>query len=224
MPRHKRTKEWLIIVAVVVALHAVLFISVRPSFFAMFKRTTTAVSHGQEAEPFAPTSVLIIPIEIEDEPIDQEQDPVQVAPERVVREVKRERERSDTAEHQVADNDQAEDSDAPIDVESVLGESPETLPNNTGPERIMIPPRALEITWPDTRKLRHCLGHHIDLKILVDDSGAIVSIEPLDTNHPADCIRAAVESANRIVFEPGRVDGAPSRMWTQVRIDFRKKR
>jgi hypothetical protein len=224
MPRHKRTREWLIIVAVVVALHAVLFLTVRPSFFAMFKKTTTADSAGQKAEPFASTSVLIIPIEIEDESNEAEQDPVQEAPEQVVREVKEKREQSLAAKHEVPENDQARDSDAPIDVESVLGESPETLPNNTGPKRIVIPPRALEITWPDTRKLRHCLGHHIDLKILVDDQGKIVSVEPLDTGHPNDCIQAAVESASRIVFEPGRVDGAPAEMWTQVRIDFRKKR
>jgi hypothetical protein len=88
----------------------------------------------------------------------------------------------------------------------------------------MIPPRALEITWPDTRDLGHCLGHHIDIMIQVDEKGSIVSIKPLDSNHPQDCIDAALESARQIVFEPGRVNGVPASMWTQVRIDFRKKR
>jgi hypothetical protein len=36
-------------------------------------------------------------------------------------------------------------------------------------------------------------------------------------------VRAALESAARIVFEPGRINGVPVAMWTQVRIEFRSK-
>jgi hypothetical protein len=72
--------------------------------------------------------------------------------------------------------------------------------------------------------LRHCLGHHIDIRIEVDERGKVLRVEPMDMNHPQDCIAAALESAGKIVFEPGQVDGTTTRMWTQVRIDFRKKR
>jgi TonB family protein len=81
----------------------------------------------------------------------------------------------------------------------------------------------VEITWPDTRQLRHCLGEDIDVRIEVDEDGTVLSVEPVDKKQPKDCMRAAIESARAIVFEPGEVDGVPTRMWTQVRIEFRKK-
>jgi outer membrane biosynthesis protein TonB len=220
----KKSKEWLIIVAVVVALHALLFISVRPSFFSMFKKTTTSTAEGYKGEPFAPSAILTIPIEIEDPQPDKPQEPIQDNAEPTPTETKKIDHKPVVATQEAVNIDEGDPSDAPLDVENVLGESPETLPHNIGPEEVMIPPRALEITWPDTRDLGHCLGHHIDMMIHVDENGSIVAVEPLDSNHPPDCIRAAVESARHIVFEPGRVNGLPSSMWTQVRIDFRKKK
>jgi len=221
--RKKRTKEWAIIVSVVIALHVALFLSVRPAFFSMFKKTVTSASDGEQGRPFAPRAFLTIPIEIEDHPTDQEQELVQEAIEPVPRE-RRKLEPPLTLLEETTENNQGEQSDAPVEIDKLLGESPQTLPHNIGREKIMIPPRALEITWPDTRNLKHCLGHHIDMKIRVDAEGAISSIQPLDMNHPSDCIEAAVESANEIIFEPGRVDGIPTAMWTHVRIDFRKKK
>jgi hypothetical protein len=221
--RKKRTKEWTIIVSVVIGLHVLLFLSVRPAFFSMFKKTVTSASEGDEGRPFAPRAILTIPIEIEDYPSDQEQEVVQEAIEPVPRE-RRKLDAPMTILEEITEDNEGEESNAPLDVEKLLGESPQTLPHNIGREKIMIPPRALEITWPDTRALKHCLGHHIDMKIHVDATGAIVSIQPLDMNHPSDCIEAAVESASEIVFEPGRVDGVATPMWTHVRIDFRKKK
>jgi len=208
---------------VVIGFHVLLFLTVRPAFFAMFKKTVTSASEGSQGEPFAPAAIFTIPIEIEDQP-NEKQDPVQDALDPAERERKK-KDRQPQPNVVVGKTVPAEDSrqtDAPIDIENLIGESPETLPHNIGKEEIMIPPRALEITWPDTRNLEHCLGHHIDLKIEVNERGEIMTIEPLDTNHPVDCIRVAVESAGRIVFEPGQIDGHPSPMWTQVRIEFRK--
>jgi outer membrane biosynthesis protein TonB len=222
--RDKRTKEWMIIVAVVIALHVVLFLTVRPSFFAMFKKSITSASEGGTREPFAPAAILTIPIEIEDNPEEQEQEPVQDATEPTPTEDKKPEETTTLLTNEVVSPDEGSPSDGPVDVENLLGDSPETLPHSAGPTGVMIPPRAMEITWPDTRKLKHCLGHHIDIKIEVDENGAILSVEPLPGDHPPDCIRAAVESARRIVFEPGLIDGVPKTMWTHIRIDFRKKK
>jgi hypothetical protein len=89
---------------------------------------------------------------------------------------------------------------------------------------VSIPPRPIEITWPDTRSLQHCLGHYIDVKIHVSATGKILDAQAAEEDHPADCLQAALDSANRIIFEPGQIDGQPARMWTLVRIDFRRKR
>jgi hypothetical protein len=85
---------------------------------------------------------------------------------------------------------------------------------------IKIPPRPLQITWPDTRDLEHCLGQHIDVRIQVDEDGSILRIEAGELDHPEDCLEAALKSAREIVFAPGRINGKPARMWTQIQIDF----
>ena len=213
----------MIIVAVVLALHAVLFISVRPAFFSMFKKTTTSTAEGK-GEPFAPRAILTIPIEIEDPRPDKTEEPVNENADPKPAETRKIDQKQVVTTQEAVNIDEGGQSDAPLDVENLLGESPQTLPHNIGPEEVMIPPRALEITWPDTRDLGHCRGHHIDLMIQVDEKGSIITIKTLDSNHPQDCIDAALESASQIVFEPGRVNGVPAAMWTQVRIDFRKKK
>jgi hypothetical protein len=221
--KDKRNKEWTIVILVVLVLHLALFLYVRPSFFSIFKKSITSPSQGNQGEPFSPAAILTIPIEIEDEPL-LEQDPVQDALEPAPEEQQRPKETTRMLTSEVVQTDEGRSTDAPVDVESLVGEDLETLPQNMGPAGITIPPRALEITWPDTRNLKHCLGHHIDIKIQVDETGSIVSATPINADQTSDCVQAALSSAKRIVFRPGRVDGVPTTMWTQVRIEFRKKR
>lgn len=85
-----------------------------------------------------------------------------------------------------------------------------------------VPPRPIEITWPDTRKLSHCVGMRIDVRIRVDQLGRVERVEPASTGLPDDCVRAALETAKRIKFTPGTVAGKPATLWSLVTIDFEK--
>lgn len=85
-----------------------------------------------------------------------------------------------------------------------------------------VPPRPIEITWPDTRKLSHCVGLRIDVRIRVDQLGRVERVEPASTGLPDDCVRAALETAKRIKFTPGTVAGKPATLWSLVTIDFEK--
>ena len=105
----------------------------------------------------------------------------------------------------------------------ILADSPDPRPYQPEPQTTTLPPRPLEITWPDTRELSHCLGHEIVIRIQVGQQGEILSAMATDDDHPADCILAALESARQIVFSPATIDGVPASMWTEVRIDFRKR-
>lgn len=87
-----------------------------------------------------------------------------------------------------------------------------------------VPPRPVEITWPDTRKLAHCVGLRIDVRIRVDALGRVERVEPASQGLPADCVQAALDTAKRIRFTPGTVDGKPAALWSLVTIDFEKKR
>ena len=110
------------------------------------------------------------------------------------------------------------------DLDEILGDAPQALPQGPGTEIIEIPPRPLQISWPDTGKLKHCLGQHIDVRIQVDADGSILHIVAHEGDHPADCLEAAVESAKQIIFAPGTINGKPARMWTQIQIDFTLKK
>lgn len=218
MTQQSRKTGWLVIIVVAILLHLVLFLSVRPDFFSMFKKSVSTASDQSAAFSGTPDAIITIPIEIvdtesENEPINIEDEPVEPK-----------KEQTPQQEAPTDSEVPGEGDNIAVDLDNLLGESPQTLPGNPGPETVNIPPRPVEITWPDTRDLKHCLGHHIDVRIEVDDRGNILRVEPPNTTHPADCIDAALASARRIVFEPGRVDGVPTTMWTQVRIEFRRKR
>jgi outer membrane biosynthesis protein TonB len=87
-----------------------------------------------------------------------------------------------------------------------------------------VPPRPVEITWPDTRRLAHCVGLRIDVRIRVDELGRVERVEPASTGLPEDCVRAALDTAKRIKFTPGTVAGKPAALWSLVTIDFEKKK
>ena len=88
----------------------------------------------------------------------------------------------------------------------------------------VVPPRPVEITWPDTRKLSHCVGLRIDVRIRVDETGRVERVEPASQGLPPDCVRAALDTAKRIRFMPGTVGGKPAVLWSLVTIDFEKKK
>ena len=112
---------------------------------------------------------------------------------------------------------------APNDLLDLLGEATRTLPQGPDTHLIQAPPRPIQITWPDARPPRHCLGCEITVLVQVDEEGRIQSVEPEGTNYPPDCARAAVETARLVVFAPGTVNGRPVKMWTRIRIDFRQR-
>jgi len=217
--RHNRRNLWLGIIAVVLLIHLVLFLAVRPEFFAAFQKKVSGAGDGTSQFASSPDAIITIPIEI----IDETEHPIEITPTETKT---RNTEPTEEREHKEEESEPAKQdaTDDSRDVESLIGESPVTLPHVEGPVTIAIPPRPVEITWPDTRDLKHCLGHYIDVQIEVDENGRILDVKARSENHPEDCVQAAIDSAWRIVFEPGLVNGLPSRMWTQVRVDFRRKR
>jgi outer membrane biosynthesis protein TonB len=95
--------------------------------------------------------------------------------------------------------------------------------SGTAPSAV-VPPRPVEITWPDTRRLSHCVGLRVDVRIRVDARGRVETVEPVSTGVPDDCMRAALDTARRIRFTAGTVGGEPATLWSLVTIDFEKSR
>ena len=218
MEQKNRKKHWIVIVSIAVLLHVALFYTVKPGFFAMFKKTVDADAGDGAGQPIPPHFIISIPVEIDDSHSpDIEQNPVQEPTTKVSVD-------HPAMESPVTPVTKEGYSDEPsADVESLVGDAPQTLPDNIGPPAVVILPRPVEITWPDTRSLKNCLGQHVDVQIEVSSDGSILQVKVADATQPAECIAAALQSARLIIFEPGVKDGLPVTMWTRVRIEFRKK-
>jgi hypothetical protein len=219
MPTPERTKtgKWAIIIAIVLAAHLALFILVRPSFFAIFRKPLPSTAETGKAGSAPSDAILTIPIEIE-APYSGAEEGAATEP---FTEIRKRIVVAESAEPGSVEGEP--EADVLLDADNLPVGSPKAHPRSAGSADVTIPPRAVEITWPDTRKLRHCLEHRIDIRIRVGDDGSVLAVESPDGGHPPDCVRAALESAAKIVFEPGRVNGVPVAMWTQVRIEFRAK-
>ncbi len=216
MTRHRESRrKWWVIAAVVIGFHLALLLFVRPEYFHFLMRDLHSPSGSlRSAAPGFPDAIIAIQVDVEDsetdipdEPVAEESRPVPPSP------VSR--------NHEGADGTDANEA---VDIGDILGNAAE--PRAGGGNRIgeTVPPRPVEITWPETRRLKHCIGRHVDVRILVAADGRIREVIPQHPDIPADCLDAAMEAARRIKFTPGRVDGKPTELWAQVRIDFEEKR
>lgn len=209
--RRKRALYWLAIVGSAVALHILLFVGVRQSFFEVFRKSIDENAGASSPSASYPDAIVAIVIDVDgEEPTAAEvvERTVPIPP------------RPGDAEPRPGRGD---DPLADIDVLDITGEAQAPLPAERSGRSTAIPPRPVEIMWPRTRGLGHCLGLSIDIRIEVGAAGEVLGVEPHDSRHPSDCTEAALEAARRIKFVPGRVKGKPARMWTRVRIDFRRK-
>lgn len=85
------------------------------------------------------------------------------------------------------------------------------------------PPRPVEITWPETRKLKQCIGESVTVRIWVSEEGKVKDAQVVPSGVLPACADAALVAARHIRFEPGRQGGVPITMWTEVRIDFQRQ-
>ncbi len=208
-------RKWWIIVAAVLLLHLAVLVFVRPEFFDFLLRDVNSPAGGARSSRSAslPDAIIAIQIDIEDEsapvPTEPSLDPERPAP---------------PTPSPAADATGDADALQTIDLGDLLGEARSPRQGGALNRGETIPPRPVEITWPETRRLKHCIGGHVDVRILVDADGRIREVRPEPADVPEDCLRAALDAAARIKFTAGRVGGRPAALWAQVRIDFEEKR
>lgn len=210
----RRTWMWLLIASVAAALHLFLLVYVKPSYFSFLLPPVRTAADRTADGAAAPDAILYVPVELDDSP--QEQMVTQLI------------EEPDT-DRTVAPPDETV-SPAPgaasgpsSEIGDIAGDASTPLPQGPVRDVVKIPPRPLQITWPDTRRLKHCLGHQVDVRVQVDEEGRILRVESTGSTSPPECVRAALQCAEQIVFAPGRINGRAVKMWTEIRIDFRKR-
>ncbi len=110
-----------------------------------------------------------------------------------------------------------------LDVGDLLEKDPGAKAGASSSEVASIPPRPIEITWPETRQLKQCIGQSVNVKILVSEEGRVKEVKIVPAEILPACADAALAAARHIRFEPGRTGGVAAEMWTEVRIDFQKR-
>jgi hypothetical protein len=207
--RRQSSRYWLVIVLIAVLVHLMVIFGIKTQHLGVFRRSVDDRVASSSKPASFPDAIVAVIVDVEgDEPIPvQIETPPQEYRDSPVIDVERQ-----------GDNEEATE-----DILDVLGEAHAPLPSRPSTSSAVIPPRPIEITWPETRNLSHCLGTHVDVRIHVSESGQILVAEPASGDIPDDCAAAALKAARRIVFLPGTQDGLPKTMWTEIRIDFRRQ-
>jgi hypothetical protein len=202
---HRRGKYWLGFVAAAILVHLLLFVGFKQSYFSLFSRKISP-SNETSGSSFRPDVIITIPVLTEPE------EDTSLKP-------------REDAEESTPDKSFSPSPSSSGDkkMEDLVGEGPVPRPQGGDRPELVIPPRPLELSWPDPRGLEQCLGHSISLRIRVDPRGRILKIVVLDESHPRKCIEAALDAAEKIIFEPGSIAGKPDTMWTEIRMDFKRQ-
>ncbi len=202
-------RRWIVIVVIALSAHLFLLLGVKPGYFDIFRKSFDNNLASSSRLSSMPDAIVAVTVRVEGE----EPRPVRIEP---TPEQPRKTETQPTI--QPGDKEEPENN-----ILEILGDATSPLPSRASSRNTVIPPRPVEITWPDTKNLGHCLGMHVDVRIQVDETGKIRIVEPIARDLPEDCVDAAIRAARRIVFLPGRSDGKPHTMWTEIRIDFRRQ-
>lgn len=219
MPRQRdddSRRKWWFVVALVLLFHLAVLIFVRPGYFHFLLRDISppASSGSRRSATFAPDAIIAIKVDVE------KSDDVEPTPEQAATVSKPVSEPHPSAKP----GDQSNRPLEGVDIGEIIDQAGKPRAGGGAPPDETIAPRPIEITWPETRRLKHCIGRHVDVRILVGEDGKIQKVEPQPSDLPPDCLRSALDAARKIRFEPGRVDGKPATLWAQVRIDFEEKR
>ena len=213
--QRKRALYWAGFILVALLIHLVLFIGVRQGFFEVFRTSVDELGGASSSRASFPEAMYAITIEIDD----GEEEPLTEPTEKTTPDPPTDDPSDDTQQGR------GEDTLEKLDLDALTGDVSVRIPadGGGGGRDTAVPPRPIEITWPETRGLGHCLGLEIEIRIEVDKEGEVLQVKAADETHPPDCTKAALDAARQIRFRPGLVKGRPARMWTQLRIDFRRK-
>jgi hypothetical protein len=207
----RRSRQWVLFAALAIAVHLLLLLTVKQEFFDVFKRSIDNDLGASSPHSSRPQAIVVIPIEVESDEAE------------VVDVIIEEPQDEPPSEEPTDEQREGEETEA-VNILDVIGESQAPIPSSPTTASAIVPPRPIEITWPETEKLGHCLGLYVDIRIRVADDGRLLRVEPVPSDNPGDCTQAAIDAAERIKFRPGTVDGTAKTMWTQIRIEFRRQR
>jgi hypothetical protein len=197
----KRALYWAGFIGVALLLHLILFIGIKQGFFEVFRTDVDQAGGASGSSASYPDAIIAIEIEIDDGEEEPVTDPTETTT-------------PTPPTDDPSDNTRQSRGDNPleINVDALTGEATFKIPadGGGGGRETAVPPRPVEITWPETKGLGHCLGLEIAIRIEVDREGEVLQVKAMDDSQPGDCTKAALDAARQIRFRPGLVKGRPA--------------
>lgn len=207
-PRIRNTpREWTVIIASAIILHAVFLLFFKPQYLEILRTQAPQGEEGDERFPFLDNPFHVIPLASE----------------------------SRSAAAVVEPSDDAESSVLAPD-ELVIGEPQMELSplqrgggggegrKKPGPRKATVEPKPLFIPWPKyPRGVKEIAEGNVELSLLVNEKGEVEDVRITRKLPLAELNRIAVEAARKIRFTPGMENGVRAAMWVRLAIGFQPR-
>ncbi len=204
--RHRKGKDWLIIIGAAVILHLLLFLFLKLEYLEIF-RAETPGDDGSSEYFFNNRPFSLIPYP-EDVILPDIIDPAAV-PE------------INPVKYSILD----ELGEPDVDIKPIYrGGKTGGSDGRTSPERNTVEPKPLFLPWPKyPNGIRKNVKGKVELLLFVNEKGEVDEIK-ISRGLPQKSLNnAAIEAAKKIRFIPGQVRGIPTAMWVRLTIGFQPR-
>lgn len=202
----RRTRDWLVIIAIAVAAHIVFFAFFRTQYLGVFKQDI-AGDEGESIYPAWNNPFSLIPLPDEND------------------------ESSETKRIEII---QEVDTDADMFLDELGEPSTELMPIDRtssggspgamGLRRSTVEPKPLYIPWPRYPDgVDDIAEGKVELLLYVNEKGEVLEVK-LARGLPQKILnRVAIDAARKIRFRPGLEKGVPTSMWVRLTIGFQPR-
>jgi TonB family protein len=200
-------RQWAVIIASVIVLHAAFILLFKPRYLAVFKTELPPGEESTDRYPFLDNPIHVLSLSLEPRPA------------------------AAVTEKETAERQESAEEAARIEA---LGEpQSEMLPmkgggggggGTRGSRNATVEPKPLYIPWPKyPAGLKQLPQGRVELMLLINEKGEVDDVKITRTLPLDELNRIAVEAARKIRFTPGTEQGIRKPMWVRLAIGFQPR-
>ena len=198
-------RQWAIIIAAAILVHAAFFLFFQPRYLEVFRTELPPGEESTDRYPFLDNPFRVLSLSVEP------------------------RAAATVTEKRVAEKAESADDAARFEA---LGEpQSEMLPmqgggggGTRGSRKATVEPKPLYIPWPKyPAGLKKLPEGRVELMLLINEKGEVDDVKVTRTLPLEELNRIAVEAARRIRFTPGTEQGVRKPMWVRLAIGFQPR-
>jgi TonB family protein len=199
-------RQWAIIIASAVVIHAVFLLLFQPRYLEVFRTETPVGEESTDRAPFLDNPFHVLSLSVEPRPS-----------------------RAAATPREISEGAEAAPEEIPL---GAPGEpQSEILPIQGGGSRgtrgsrnAVVEPKPLYIPWPKyPAGIKQLPQGRVELMLLINEKGEVDEVKVTRALPREELNRIAVESARRIRFTPGTEGGVRKPMWIRLAIGFQPR-